>query len=642
MSSDYKGSSYNSNNNVGDLQYDDSAFWYYSLAILSVALISLSLHLLRKIFGSSSSSNTEVQIPNTPHFQKKLDHILSRRKNSGSSFKKLVFLGVIVYFWSVCFLKALEAKDFKSFDPFALLDIESSANEKEIKKAYRTLVKKYHPDRNPGDREAYNKFLQITKAYQCLTDPETKETCAKFGNPDGNSSFEVGVALPSFFLKKENTKLVLTLFFIMLFFGTLIYLISLQSNVDLNEFGVSRRTLQNSFVYFKNENMIFKNVVEMMSISEELRPVILTKSNQMKDMRKLQDTSLKTSMSKKEFQIFKKPFYLIHHHMRNDEKTPDSLQKDLLLIQEKSLGLFVSLFELGIELVQLSKHHKRIWEKPLSPRVLETLCKFAQHFTQGMFQNESQLLQLPFIDRANVKRISNKMKINSVKEILPEDSEKREKLLGLVASNDQERKELVDALDCFSQFEVKIGAFVDLGENQKDLIIRKNDIFTFEIEITRKNPSVGYIYSKKLDFLKLERISVLVYFKKNKHILHYETKFTKERTLTISFKREIPAIGEFELIISVESDSYVGVGVEREFTLKVEKPQENEDLYQLHPDDEEALTKPSFIMSLLNGALEDEENSDDEFEDEPEDENPKTDETPLKSNESEDDIKETK
>ena len=42
----------------------------------------------------------------------------------------------------------------------------------------------------------------ISKAYECLTDEEKKENCAKFGNPEGSTSINVGIALPSFLVKK--------------------------------------------------------------------------------------------------------------------------------------------------------------------------------------------------------------------------------------------------------------------------------------------------------------------------------------------------------------------------------------------------------------------------------------------------------
>jgi translocation protein SEC63 len=56
----------------------------------------------------------------------------------------------------------------------------------------------------------------LTKAYECLTDETMIEKCKKYGNPDGNSAFHVGIALPSFLLKKENRTAFLAVIFLIL------------------------------------------------------------------------------------------------------------------------------------------------------------------------------------------------------------------------------------------------------------------------------------------------------------------------------------------------------------------------------------------------------------------------------------------
>ena len=104
----------------------------------------------------------------------------------------------------------------KGFDPYEILEISSSASESEIKKAYRKLTVKYHPDKNPDDPLATAKFILITKAHDCLTDEKAKANCEKFGNPDGPGSFHVAIALPSFLLRKENHVAVLCIFFVFL------------------------------------------------------------------------------------------------------------------------------------------------------------------------------------------------------------------------------------------------------------------------------------------------------------------------------------------------------------------------------------------------------------------------------------------
>ena len=57
-------------------------------------------------------------------------------------------------------------------DYYEVLGINKNADDKAIKKAYRKLAKKYHPDINPGDANAEAKFKEVTEAYEILSNPE--------------------------------------------------------------------------------------------------------------------------------------------------------------------------------------------------------------------------------------------------------------------------------------------------------------------------------------------------------------------------------------------------------------------------------------------------------------------------------------
>lgn len=75
----------------------------------------------------------------------------------------------------------MSKKDF-----YNLLGVSKSSTADEIKKAYRKLAMQYHPDKNPGNKKAEDKFKEISEAYEVLSDVDKRKNYDQFGHADGN------------------------------------------------------------------------------------------------------------------------------------------------------------------------------------------------------------------------------------------------------------------------------------------------------------------------------------------------------------------------------------------------------------------------------------------------------------------------
>ena len=87
-------------------------------------------------------------------------------------------------------------------DYYEILGVDKNADEAAIKKAYRALAKKYHPDMNPGDKDAEAKFKEASEAYAVLSDAEKRRQYDQYGHAafggggaGGGFDFNLGIFL---------------------------------------------------------------------------------------------------------------------------------------------------------------------------------------------------------------------------------------------------------------------------------------------------------------------------------------------------------------------------------------------------------------------------------------------------------------
>lgn len=152
------------------LDYDDSAFYYFSVAMLTIVLVPTTYVMLIKpvIFGDDLSINYSIKNCECETCVKRMQTRASKYRFSWFDRYFLFKLLALGFLWFVCYQCFDIVKDLeplKSFVPNEILGVDTDATVAQVKKAYRALSREKHPDKNPDNPDAVNEFIQITKAY---------------------------------------------------------------------------------------------------------------------------------------------------------------------------------------------------------------------------------------------------------------------------------------------------------------------------------------------------------------------------------------------------------------------------------------------------------------------------------------------
>jgi len=597
------------------LQYDNSAFYFFCLSFITLYLVPSWIHIISRVRTVVCVKDEDIgAVSRTSAEKKKAEALKKESKGLSTLFTSqgfLINLGftivlTIVFIWLL--VSVSTDGEVNSFDPFVILEIDSGADSKVVKKAYRSLSLKYHPDKNPGDRAAEAKFMMVSKAYEALTDEAARNNWEKFGNPDGKQSLEVSIGLPSFLLDSEYRNLVLLMY--LLFIVGVIPFVVYTYYSKSSKFG-EKDIMYDTYSWFQNtlnEHSLTKWLPETMAASAEFRKHNVPKTVEDKASVSQVMSLVKTQMQKPKIDLpaVVKGNVLLHAHLlrKSEEIKSPQLVDDL----RHMLRLSTSLNDAMISVCQHSDYFQTAMN----------CIEFGQYVTQAMWVKDSPLLQLPHFTNAEVKHaVKGKGKATSVLEYKAlEDDQKK----GMADFTEEQKKDVLNYLKIIPDISVNTKVFVDDDEDDN---VYEGDLCTIQVRLTRNNlekgEKAGLVHAPRFPFPKMEAWWIILGTKEGK-IIHIEKVGDPNKFVEHNIKFLAPRVGEYEFDLFVKSNAYVGLDQKMKIALKTLDNSVLEE-YKVHPDDAELDDEPTLFEEMLNTQVEDDSDDESDSDDEDDDEN---------------------
>jgi len=452
--------------------FDDVAFYWFLVSVLIVFLVPATCIAVNRYLRVQESHRVDWTVGMASCAGK--NATLSKRKqrdrmNNLFSVQSLLFWGGwLVFAYLLTQITAKQGLEMASFDPFKILEIENDAEPGEVKKAYRRLSLIFHPDKNPGDKEAEQKFILIAKAYEVLTDEKTRENYEKYGNPDGYHGTSVTIGLPSFLTAKENELGILVVYFVVLIIVIpLVVGLWWRKSQKYLEDGIMQRT---AFRFYRQlqENTAPKYLPGILASANEFQESVPPRNAQAAELERLHkavsDQFVKNQGDHVP-EILKVKTLLYAHLLR--ESVPVSLREDLRVVLEGCPVLLQGLLNLSID--------QRFVTSTIN------ILDFWQLLTQGLWFHDSSLRMLPHLSDKHLRALGrSRHAITSVAQLkgLPEDT-LAEVLPDL---SEAERAEVALVLKNMPDVDVDVKFEVEDEEG-----IYENDVINLVVRVDRKH-----------------------------------------------------------------------------------------------------------------------------------------------------------
>lgn len=594
------------------LQYDDSAAAFVALSFVTIYIVPSWYHIIRKFKVALFSSDEEIgAISRTTAEKEKAAKLKQTSKglktlNSPWFLANLVITVLLTALFIWLYVSVQSDGEVNSFDPFHILDVDSSADMKEIKKAYKKMSLKFHPDKNPNNPQAEATFMMVAKAYEALTDPTAKENYEKYGNPDGKQSLAVSIGLPEFLLNVDNRNFVLLSYLIIMVGLIPMAVWSYYSNSS--KFG-EKDVMYDSYAWFHhnlNEHILIKGLPEVLSGSAEFRERNMTKSAEGQQEITNILRKCKPHMQKPNFNhpVVLKGNVLLHSYLtRQTDAISEASQEDMNFMLRYSSSLIDAM-------ISVCKHQESL-------AAALNCIKFGQYVAQGMWLKDSELLQLPHFTSAEVAHAKKgKNGVKGIKEYIDLDNDSKK---GLADFSDAQKEDIFKTCKLLPDISIESKVFVDDDEDNN---VYEGDLCTVAVKITRNNledgEKAGLVHAPRFPFPKREAWWVALGTTQGK-IISIDKVTSPDKVVEHKIKFLAPKQGTYEFELHVLSNAYVGFDYSDTVELKTLDPSSLPE-YKIHPDDAELDDEPTLFEEMMNANIEDDSDSEEEEDSDSDDE----------------------
>ncbi|XP_066255294.1 translocation protein SEC63 homolog [Euwallacea similis] len=471
-------------------QYDESGgtFFYFLLSFLALILIPVTIFYWPR--KQKRDPEAEKKLCHCTPCTIKREHLKNAEPWRGA--RNFLTILVIICGWLILIFLAYKVSQFDyelaNFDPYEILGISPGSSQAEVKKAYRKLSLILHPDKDTGNEK---EFMKLSKAYQALTDEESRRNWEKYGNPDGPGAMSFGIALPSWIVEKENSVWVLGLY-------ALVFMVALPivvgtwwyRSIKFTGDQVLLDTTQMYYYFFhKTPHMALKRVIMILAASLEFDRKHNSEIEERQSdndevphlVKKLPNLSEKNKERPLCYPYSIKARAILHAHLSRIPLCLN-LEKDRRYIIGKCPYLIQEQVSCVNQLILLA-YARRIKNLP-TLETIENCMKLCPMVVQALWEFKSPLLQLPYINDDNLKYfISKKRQIKSLQQYAQLKGEDRRALLRNLSDEEYENVTKVLGRMPYVDFQIT----VEVMDDENPTEVTAGAIVTVTVSLVRKD-----------------------------------------------------------------------------------------------------------------------------------------------------------